>query len=138
MREARRRFSVAAIAVASVAVLAAPVAVGRERELDVAKLKAKPAGIPTKIAAVGGKRGRLYVTLSTKKHGKYEERARDTATGARVGDGEVAIEATQAGESSEKNGGEGLLSVGSDYNQYFHWNAKRGKISFYHTGETPN
>ena len=115
--------------------LAAPASTA-QKELDSVKLKAKPDGIPAKIAAVSKGR-RVFITLSVKKKGSYEEVARDTATGVAPDEGPFSIEATQAGGSFEKNGGEGLFSAnGAGFAEYFNWNAKRGKISFYDSGET--
>ncbi len=115
--------------------LAAPASTA-QKELDSVKLKAKPDGIPAKIAAVS-KGKRVFITLSVKKRGSYEEVARDTATGVSPSEGPFSIEATQAGGSFRKNGGEGLFSAdGAGFAEYFSWNAKRGKISFYDSGET--
>lgn len=117
------------------AVVVAP-GLAAQKELDSVKLRAKPAGIATKIAAVS-QRKRVFITLSVKEDGRYEEVARDTATGVQPNEGPFQIEAGQAGESFEKNGGEGLFTAtGAGFAEYFQWNAKREKISFYATGET--
>ena len=118
-------------ALSACAALATSVAGAGAANLDDVKLKAEPGGIPTKIAAVANKKGEIFVTIATKKGGKkFEQRDKDAAE-VNVRDGRVSLEAGQEGESYSRNGGEGLLSVGDDYAEYFRWNAKRGNIGFY-------
>lgn len=128
----RNRIRLAAAAGAGVlSVAIGGSALAGNKTLDVVKLKAEPANIKTKIAAVAKKNGSVYVAISTKKgRGGYKQRDK-AAAGVNASAGRVSIEAGQEGESYSKNGGEGLLSVGEDYNEYFGWNAKRGNIRFY-------
>lgn len=116
--------------IAAIAIVSLVPATSLAKTLDSTKLKAKPGNYKTKISAVS-KGEKIYVTIEVKKKGKYRELDRDKASSVAVGDGQVAIDADQDGESYSKNGGEGLLSVGDDFNEYFNWNAKRGRINFY-------
>lgn len=112
-------------------VLTIGVGIASAKTLDSVTLRAKPADIRTKIAAVSNSKGKIFIAISTKKDGKFTVRDRDRAEGVKVGDGKVSIEAGQEGASYEKNGGEGLLSVGDKFAEYFRWNAKQKRIYFY-------
>lgn len=99
--------------------------------LDATKLTVRPDGAKAKISAVKAKRGAIDIVLAVKKGDRYRTLDTDRAPGVKAGDGRVRIEANQDGESYEKNGGEGLLSVGDEFSKYFGWNVHKEKIHFY-------
>ena len=124
----RKRVSLRVAALA-VCVSVTGTATAGAAQLDSVTLKAQPSGKKTKLAAVSNADKEIYITISTRKDGKWKVRDRDKAKGVKAGDGKVTIEGDQGADF--KNGGEGLLTVGDKFAEYFQWNAKQGRIFFY-------
>lgn len=104
--------------------------------LTSARLAVEPSGTDATFDVVEEPGGEIVVIMSEEAGGTMSEVARVAAPRARASSahkdsGAIQLEVGQEGRSYSPNGGEGLLTIGDDYAQYFGWSLRTRSIEFY-------